>query len=146
MYIIDTREQRPLQLSPAIHKKLEVGDYSTKKLEGIFHIERKSLIDLYGTLTASNNRFKYELFRAAYHNIKIEVVVEGSYDDFINKRFPKGNERKFSTEGLEKLIATFKKRYFLTFHFTTGRSQAKKLTTELLKKAENQLKTGRKIK
>ncbi len=139
MYIIDTREQKPLPLSPSLKKKLEVGDYSTKKLEGIFHIERKSLIDLYGTLTASNNRFKYELFRAAYYNIKIEVVVEGSYDDFINKRFPKGDERKFSTEGLEKLIATFKKRYFLAFHFTNGRSQAKKLVEEMLKKAEKQL-------
>jgi len=96
MYIIDTREQKPLPLTPALKKKLEVGDYSTKKLEGIFHIERKSLLDLYGTLTASNNRFKYELFRAAYYSIKIEVVVEGTYDDFINKRFPKGDERKFS--------------------------------------------------
>jgi ERCC4-type nuclease len=132
MYIIDTREQKPLPLKPAIRKKLEVGDYTTKALENKFHIERKSLQDLYSTLTASNSRFKYELFKAAYYNIHLVVVVEGSYDDFINKRFPKGEERKFSSEGLAKLIKTFQTKYFLTFHFCNGRQAAKKLVEKLL--------------
>jgi len=92
-----------------------VGDYTTQKLKGKFHIERKSLADLYGTLTKGNGRFKYELFRAAYHHIQIEVHVEGTHDDFINKRFPKGDERLTSKETLTKLIKTFQRKYLLVF-------------------------------
>lgn len=119
--IVDSREQLPL--FKGTRKALIVGDYTTKALLGKFHIERKSLSDLYGTLTWGNQRFKYELFRAAYHSIKIEVYVEGTYEDFINKRFPKGEDRKFSTHGLEELIKTFKRKYFLEFHWHKTRKK-----------------------
>jgi len=119
--ITDTREQQPYWKTN--RQTLLVGDYSTKKLLNKFHIERKSLADLYGTLTVGNRRFKYELFRAAYHQIKLEVYVEGSYEDFINKRFPKGSERKFDTEGLKRLISTFKRKYFLEFHWHKTRKK-----------------------
>lgn len=113
--IIDTREQLPYWNTKK--QTLIVGDYTTKKLYNRFHIERKSLQDLYGTLTSGNRRFKYELFRAAYHQIKIEVYVEGTLENFIAKKFPKGNERKFTSEGLEQLIITFQKKYHLKFHW-----------------------------
>ncbi len=112
--ITDTREQKPL-FKKTIFRKLEVGDYTTTKLENKFHIERKSLSDLYGTLTVGNTRFKYELFRAEHFRIKMEVFIEGSFDDFINKRFPKGEERKFTSQGLERLVKTFERKYFLKF-------------------------------
>ena len=131
MFIIDTREQKPLPMTPSVRKKLEVGDYTTKKLYNKFHVERKSLGDLYGTITKGNNRFKYELFRAAWHRIDIVVVVEGTYLDFINKRFPKGNERKVSKGTLEKLIATFEKKYFLRFIWCRSRRDAKKAISTL---------------
>ncbi len=121
---VDNREQRPILDGEP--KTLNVGDYTTKLLFNKFHIERKSLSDLYGTLTTGNSRFKYELFRAAWHSINIEVHVEGTFDDFINKRFAKGNERKFPSEGLERLIKTFEKRYFLKFYFHAGRPASKK--------------------
>jgi len=122
--LVDTREQLPYWEE---HRKtLIVGDYTTEKLFNRFHIERKSLMDLYGTLTIGNQRFKAELFRAAYHSISIVVYVEGSYEDSINKKFPKGNERKFTTEGLKRLISTFEKKYFLTFHWHKNRLDAKK--------------------
>lgn len=134
--ITDTREQLPYW--KRICKTLIVGDYTTKKLLGVFHIERKSLGDLYGTLTSGNRRFKYELFRAAYHSIKIEVYVEGSYEAFINKRFPKGSERKFSKEGLEQLVKTFQKKYHLTFVWCKNRA-------DCLKQVEKRLKAEEKI-
>jgi len=138
---VDTREQLPIL--PGERKTLNVGDYTTKILHGKFHIERKSLQDLYGTLTKGNPRFKYELFRAAYQRITIEVHVEGTFDDFINKRFPKGNDRKFPSEGLQKLVETFKKRYFLVFHFHPSRPKAKKAILLRLQQAEKSLKTGK---
>lgn len=122
--LVDTREQLPYWSTN--RKTLLVGDYTTEKLLGKFHIERKSLMDLYGTLTSGNQRFKAELFRAAYHRIEIVVFVEGSKDDFINKRFPKGDERKFSSDGLARLVATFEKKYYLRFYWHRSRSHSKK--------------------
>jgi ERCC4-type nuclease len=128
--LVDTREQLPYWSEN--RATLIVGDYTTKKLLNSFHIERKSLQDLYGTLTSGNNRFKYELFRAAYHSIRLEVYVEGSRADFINKNFPKGQDRKFSTDGLDRLIKTFEKKYHLTFHWCKNRQHTKKLVMERL--------------
>ena len=119
---------------------LIVGDYTTEQLYGKFHIERKSLADLYGTLTKGNRRFKYELFRAAYSRVKLEIYIEGTYEDFINKRFPKGNERKFTTDGLERLIKTFQKKYYLTFHWhKTRKSCLKAVQTRLMEEEKAQL-------
>lgn len=119
--IVDTREQRPYWNTN--RQTLLVGDYTSRKLLNKFHIERKSLGDLYGTLTVGNRRFKYELFRAAYAQIRLEVYIEGSYEAFINKQFPKGAERKFDTEGLKRLISTFKRKYFLEFHWHKNRKK-----------------------
>ncbi|HKC04603.1 MAG TPA: ERCC4 domain-containing protein [Patescibacteria group bacterium] len=118
--LVDTREQKPL-FPKAQRKTLNVGDYTTEKLKTKFVIERKSLSDLYGTLTKGNTRFKYELFRAAFHHIQIEVFIEGTHDDFINKRFPKGEDRKFSKEGLERLVKTFERKYYLKFVWCKSR-------------------------
>jgi hypothetical protein len=136
--IVDTREQLPYWKDN--RKTLSVGDYTTKKLLNAFHIERKSLSDLYGTLTSGNRRFKYELFRAAYHHIILEVYVEGTRDQFINKLFPKGDERKFSTDGLNELIKTFEKKYYLKFHWHKSRIICKKEVEKRLQFEEKQAK------
>lgn len=132
--IIDTREQLPL--FSGAKQTLIVGDYTTKLLLNKMHIERKSLQDLYGTLTSGNQRFKRMLFKAAWHRIAIVVYVEGSYDAFINKRFPKGNERKFSKEGLEKLVAAFERTYFLQFVWHRNRVECCKGVEKRLKDEE----------
>lgn len=147
--IVDTREQLPL--FEGERRTLIVGDYTTKKLFNKYHIERKSLQDLYGTLTKGNQRFKRALFRAAYHRISIVVYVEGTYDAFINKRFPKGSERKFSKEGLEKLVAAFEKTYYLEFVWSKHRTECCKavqarLGVEELKMAKISVKAQLKNK
>jgi len=136
--ITDTREQLPYWTDH--RKKLEVGDYTTSKLENKYHIERKSLQDLYGTLVQGNGRFKYELFRAAYHYIYIDVYVEGTHEQFVNKLFPYGKERKFSTHGLQELIKTFTKRYHLTFHWHKDRKTCQKAVFERFVLEEKKLK------
>ena len=136
--IVDTREQLPLW--ETTRQTLIVGDYTTKKLKGIFHIERKSLSDLYGTLTSGNQRFKYELFRAAYNNIQLPVYVEGSYDNFIHKKFPKGSERKFPTEGLKRLVSTFEKKYYIEFVWLPSRAACRRAVEKRLKYEESRLK------
>lgn len=143
--ITDTREQLPYWTNYML--ALKVGDYTTQKLLNKFHIERKSLSDLYGTLTSGNNRFKYELFRAAFHQISIEVYVEGTREDFINKRFPKGSERKFTKDGLDRMVKTFEKKYHLKFTWAESREVCKTLVLkrlELEEKAQTRLKMPKK--
>lgn len=133
--ITDTREQKPMWVTN--RATLKVGDYTTKKLHGKYHVERKSLQDLYGTLTKGNSRFKYELFRAAFHQIRIDVYVEGTRDSFINKKFPGGADRKFSSEGLDRLIKTFEGKYFLKFHWFLNRKKCQLAIENRLKQEEN---------
>jgi ERCC4-type nuclease len=137
--ITDTREQLPMFGNRK--ETLIVGDYTTTKLKNKFHIERKTLQDLYGTLVAGNPRFKAELFRAAYHQIKIEMYIEGTHDDFVNKRFPNGEERQFTTEGLIKMVKTFEKKYYLKFNWFKNRKECKAAVEKRLLKEENKLKS-----
>lgn len=135
----DSREQWSYSFKNSKRVALVAGDYSTVKLKDSFVIERKSLSDLYGTLTNGNQRFKAELFRAAWERITICVYVEGTKDDFINKRFPKGSERLFTSAGLEKLITTFERKYHLCFHWHTSRSACKKAVYNRLLLEERKL-------
>lgn len=137
--IVDTREQTPYCWAGICRETLNVGDYTTRRLKGKFHIERKSLQDLYGTVTKGNARFKAELFRAAWHRIAICIYVEGSREDFINKRFPQGDERKFSSAGLDKLIKTFETKYHLQFHWCRNRADAQKQVEKRLRYEEAEL-------
>jgi ERCC4-type nuclease len=135
--LVDTREQLPLFQS--VRTTLGVGDYTTRKLLGKFHIERKSLSDLYGTLTSGNQRFKYELFRAAWDQIQIEVYVEGTRENFVAKKFPKGDERKFTSAGLDRLIATFERKYHLHFHWHPSRAATRVSVEKRLQAEEKRI-------
>lgn len=132
--LVDTREQLPYW--NCNRTTLIVGDYTTSKLLNKFHIERKSLSDLYGTLTNGNQRFKAELFRAAWHRISICVYIEGTKQQFIDKKFPKGNERLFSSTGLERLIKTFESKYHLDFYWHRNRAHCMKEVERRLTKEE----------
>ena len=62
--IVDSREQTPLPITfPTITSGLPTGDYSVVGLEDQFAVERKSLSDLYGSLSSGRERFSRELQR-----------------------------------------------------------------------------------
>ena len=62
--IVDSREQSPLPITfPTVTSGLPTGDYSAVGMETDFTIERKSLSDLYGSLTSGRERFTRELQR-----------------------------------------------------------------------------------
>ena len=57
--VIDTREQRPLDLPGARRGTLTVGDYSVAGYENtIIGVERKSLPDLYACIAQERDRFE----------------------------------------------------------------------------------------
>ena len=74
--LIDSREQTPLIFSyPNITATLATGDYSVAGLEDDFCVERKSLSDLYGSLTSGRDRFKRELQRMkAYPFARLLII------------------------------------------------------------------------
>ena len=81
MIIIDSREQNPLVFRkeiPTVRRKLDVGDYGFEingtLLSVIF--ERKSVEDLFGTLSSGYDRFKDEINRASDAKIILVLAIE----------------------------------------------------------------------
>ena len=89
--VIDTREQhpytfeditaggRPVEVT-TILAGLRSGDYSIQGHEDAIAVERKSLQDLYGTLTAGRDRFERELERLGEMRFSA-VVIEASWGE-----------------------------------------------------------------
>jgi DNA excision repair protein ERCC-4 len=75
--LIDTREQTPLPFAhfPTERATLPTGDYSAKGIEPSFCIERKSLADLVGSLTADRARFTRELERMRGYAFRRLLVI-----------------------------------------------------------------------
>lgn len=88
--VIDTREQEgkgwdfraSANCSGTERRKLDVGDYAIKGMEHIICIERKTLGDLWNTLSMQNNydRFLREWDRAKDHRMKF-LVIEAKLSD-----------------------------------------------------------------
>ncbi len=124
MIIIDTREQKPLW-NPKLFKvkrlKLNEGDYTTKELLNKAHIERKSGIDLYGSLIQGHKRFAAEIQRAIEKDLSFAVFVECTEEDFVKKKFNGGYRLQVKTKVLRKIVDTFQKRYPIEFVWCDGR-------------------------
>jgi ERCC4-type nuclease len=81
--IVDTREQLPLQFDPefeVVRQKLEFGDYAMRMNNCILPVvfERKSLGDLFGTMTSGYKRFKAEYHRCNGVGHKMVLLLESS--------------------------------------------------------------------
>lgn len=114
MIIIDTREQLPLWDDinfKVIRKKLEEGDYTTEKLLNIAHIERKSPMDLYGSLIQGHKRFSKEIQRAIEKHLSFAIFVECTEKKFTSMRFKGAYRLKTKPSTLKKIIDTFQDRY-----------------------------------
>ena len=85
--IQDTREQNPLKfkhphITEVIVKKLSVGDYGCQYEDGFVvpvYFERKSIGDLWGTMTKGYTRFKKEIDRVKEADVLMFIAIEGSY-------------------------------------------------------------------
>ena len=78
-FIIDSREQKPYSLLPAVVSALPTGDYSLVGLESVAAVERKELSDFIGCVTQGRERFERELDRASTFR-RFWVVIEGTID------------------------------------------------------------------
>lgn len=122
---MDSREQKTLDFEgiEGVEKVetmgLSYGDYSAivhgKPVPLIF--ERKGFSDLWGTMTSGYDRFKREMERAKADNVKLILIIEGSYSDVWN-----GFERsKYDGASMLKKLATLYVKYDLEYVFCESR-------------------------
>jgi ERCC4-type nuclease len=126
MIIIDTREQKPLwdpKKFKVLVQKLDEGDYTTDLLLNKAHAERKSAIDLYGSLIQNHKRFAEEIQRAIEKDLSFAVFVECTEKNFIAKKFDGGFRLNTQPEVLAKIVGTFTKRYPVQFIWCKDRDE-----------------------
>jgi len=118
MIIMDTREQKPLwplEDFNVIRKKLDEGDYTTEELFNKAHIERKSGIDLYGSIIQGHVRFRKEIMRALDKKLKFAIFVECPEETFYRKRFPGAHRLQTPGSKLRQIVKTMTNKYSLEF-------------------------------
>lgn len=129
--IVDTREQKPFKFEKyaLIESKLEYGDYSLHP-EKALAVERKSLADLYGTLSGGFERFEREILKAKKMNGYIVVVVESTLNSMLyqKQKFSKASG-EFIAHNMRKLLRTYDN---LQFVFCDGREEARNKTLHIL--------------
>ena len=129
MFIVqDSREQAPLAfpVSPALEgvkvEKLDYGDYRARYQDGSSSVavfDRKSLGDLYGTLTSGYLRFKKELERSLADGARLELIVECPLT-----KVAEGFERsQFEGRSMMKKLGTLWHKYQLYTVFCKDRAE-----------------------
>ena len=128
MIIVDTREQKPIwdpNDPDVLLVKLDEGDYTTTELMNKAHIERKSGIDLYGSIIQGHTRFRNVLKRANEKRLKLAIFVECEEEVFMKKKFKGGFRLKTPPATLRKIIGTIERKYRVNFVWCKGRKEFK---------------------
>jgi DNA excision repair protein ERCC-4 len=127
--IQDTREQLPLNfrlsknVEGIVSKKLDTGDYSIEGYEDKIAIERKSAMDLFGTLGKGHKRFKKELERALEMDYFC-ILVEESFVSVYEKLFDNAHRSKMRGDVIIKICYTLKFKYGIDVIFCNGRKES----------------------
>lgn len=126
--IIDQREKAPFSFSgfrsdadkkntpliiPTRVEYLVTGDYTIEGFQSEISVERKSISDLVGTLTAGRERFIEELQRAQEMKFAA-VVVEGGWSDvlqFCHEAASRNASRSPSPKTVFRSIVAFQQRF-----------------------------------
>lgn len=139
--LIDNREQCPLDfkivgnVTQVIGTRLDVGDYACmmepNSLNSVGHIppiffERKTIEDLFGTLTSGMERFKREIERSIVSKCKLYLIVEGTLSDVLaGSRFSQVNP-----DSIIKTVFTLKLKYDIHPIFCQDREEMKRYILE----------------
>ena len=131
--IIDTREQAPYSWPAAstIHRALPAGDYSVAGLESRVAIERKSLIDAYGTFGSGRARFERELAKLSQLEFAA-VIIEASMMDAL--MHPPARVLKFTPKHFNRAWICWAQRHRVHFIFCETRDLAQRQTYLLLER------------
>ena len=128
--IVDSREQKPYFNKNIEVKGLKTGDYSIKGYENKICIERKSLIDLFGTLGAGNKRFKKELERAQELDY-FAIIIDGTFRQVRDKDFEGSYHSKMKGYIINKILFTLIVKYNIHVFFGGDRKQSKSIIKQI---------------
>jgi ERCC4-type nuclease len=144
--ICDTREQLPLIFKdiPLIRKKLDAGDYSIEGYEDRIAIERKSPIDLFGTLGKGHERFMKEIERAQQYEY-FAIVVEASITDIALGEFEGRHQTRMNPQVVLQICFTLKMKYDVDVIFCRSRHEASTTITHLFKAFIKQQQYAKKV-
>ena len=130
---IDSREQKPLEFREGIFDEivtegLPVGDYWAE-LEGKelpLCFERKSLGDLFGTMTHGYERWKNMMDKASQLGLTVILLIEGSLQDI----FKGYKHSQFSGESMLKKLAMLRVKHDLEWHCFNNRREMARFIEE----------------
>lgn len=117
LLLVDSREQLPLKFEgiEGVDKVetigLPFGDY-TCMIDGRqvpVCFDRKSLGDLYGTMTNGYERWKREMAKAKEHGHKLILITEGTYSDVLEGY----SHSEYSGQSMVKKLAMLAVKYDL---------------------------------
>ncbi len=132
----DTREQLPLNfrlsknVEGVVTKKLDAGDYSIEGYENKIAVERKSALDLFGTLGKGHKRFQRELERAKSMDYFV-ILVENSFISVYEKTFDDAHYSKMRGDVIIKICYALKFKYGIDVIFCNGRKEAAVIVRQL---------------
>lgn len=132
--VIDTREQLPWNFAPnrTVRAALGQGDYSLEGLQHFVAIERKSINDLVGSLTAGRDRFKRELLRMRSLVAHPWILVECTLDDIAERRY----RSKAAPSSVVGSMVSFAMKYKIQLLFASSRQLAMAASLRILCCAE----------
>lgn len=110
-------------------KALNAGDYSIVGFEDRIAVERKSLIDLYGTLAGGYERFKRELDRLAKLDFAAVVIEADLRELWRPSEFHPGWRSNMNPRSIEGMIVSFSLDYPGIHWWTCGSRNAAMIRT-----------------
>jgi ERCC4-type nuclease len=135
--IIDTREQRPYtfqNIKPeppeTIIQGLKTGDYSLAGLESCICVERKSMIDLFGSVGKGRARFEREMERMSKFDYSALVIESDLSSIFVN---PPARS-KMNPKAVFRTIISWSVKYHVCVFPLWNRESAERTTYLILKK------------
>ncbi len=120
--LIDTKEQKPYRIAGAQFASLVTGDYSVLGLESCFAIERKTLSDLWGSLTKGHARFRNEIMRAESF-LDFIILVEASPGEVID---PRAGGRKIHPNSIRGAVRKWRRDYGVRWVFVDNARRGKR--------------------
>lgn len=136
--MIDTREQERLSfpkdscLDNVESATLSIGDYACRFKDGTIpavRFERKSVGDLFGTMTHGYKRFKAEMKRAQDEGIRLILIIEAPLGD-VRQGY---GHSQFDGSSMEQKLFTMMIRYGLHTVFCSDRREMSRYILEYFK-------------
>lgn len=134
--IVDSREQSPFHflniqpwsVVPLNHHGLQTGDYSLIGFQDRLTVERKSIGDFLGSITAERTRFEREFERMQKMEFAA-VVVEGQLSEVLEHARTK---TRIKTDSILGTLDSWRIRYGVHWVFCMGRRHAEINTLTML--------------